>query len=1034
MPRSNSSSDSAWRDLQALLTEELDRLPEKYRAPFLLCCLGGKSKTEAATELGWNEGTVSSRLARARERLRDRLSRRGVELSAVLGAVALTRHATAVVPLPLMNATIQAGLEYSAGKIAGSISAEVVVLAKGAIRTMVMSKVKTMTALLLVAGVAAGGVAALAQRETATQPTPQLQTESPKRKDRPGERPGAVAQNQTRLDRYGDPLPAGALARMGTVRLRHNHHSLLPTAFSSDGKLLASGGNEEIRIWDVATGKLLLEIRDGKRTLEYCALLFLPNGNRLIGAGRDSVCIWDSLTGKRLQEFPAASSNDGAVFVWELSTGKRTAELRQGHNDRVYSIAFTADGVGLVTMSQNNRVCHWDLAKASLRKAVDLPFPPNWCHALSPDGQTLVVTPRKGLASQGTTSLWDSTTCKERVKLQGELATDGYGLAFSPDGKNLIINAVGPSKVHEETTLGVWDVKTGELIRRLRLPTVHVNSLAFTPDGRTLLTTGYEPLVRLWDITTGKPVLQWAAHTHGAMSLAFTPDGRGLISGGLDGTVRLWEVSSGRQLRELVGHRWRCDVVAATGDGKAILSGGIDGCLRVQDRDGKQFHRILQDGPPEKLTNWIHTVLALGISSNSKTAVTWSRNLNGDPPVYHVWDLATGKALITRPDTSSGGSIPQISSDGKLVMEPVFEPAPDAAPAAAAGGGAGGAGYSGPSIGSVRLREVATGREVCTFRQPDGFAGLQEFAPDGRTVLTVTCRPEQVGDSWRYDETLHFWELAIRKERLTIPCPSSGYQIQRVAYAPNGRTVATARINGAIQLWDLSTGKELPQRLASNTEMNCLTFSPDSQLLASGHRDGTILIWDAAPSHSGVSGPHTPMWHSKSKPSQLDQWWDDLAGEDARRAFVAVSSLAAEPQSTVGLLRDRLRPATELQPEKLRGLIAELDSRQFSEREAAKKQLAAFGEQAGPVLRAALQNHLSAEQRRSIEQLLDTLYVVSSPKVARHVRAIEILERIGTPEAREVLEKLARGAADARPTQEAKASLERLAKRADAKP
>jgi hypothetical protein len=255
-----------------------------------------------------------------------------------------------------------------------------------------------------------------------------------------------------------------------------------------------------------------------------------------------------------------------------------------------------------------------------------------------------------------------------------------------------------------------------------------------------------------------------------------------------------------------------------------------------------------------------------------------------------------------------------------------------------------------------------------------------------------------------------------------------------VTYAPNGRTVATARINGAIQLWDLSTGKELPQRLASNTEMNCLTFSPDSQLLASGHRDGTILIWDAAPSHSGVSGPHTPVWRSKSKPSQLDQWWDDLAGEDARRAFVAVSSLAAEPQSTVGLLRDRLRPATELQPEKLRGLIAELDSRQFSEREAAKKQLAAFGEQAGPVLRAALQNHLSAEQRRSIEQLLDILYVVRSPKVARHVRAIEILERIGTPEAREVLEKLACGAADARPTQEAKASLERLAKRADAKP
>jgi WD40 repeat protein len=962
MPRSDSSSDSAWRDLQALLTKEVDRLPEKYRAPFLLCCLGGKSKTEAATELGWNEGTVSSRLARARERLRDRLSRRGVELSAVLGAVALTRHATAVVPLPLMNATIQAGLEYAAGKIAGSISAEVVVLAKGAIKAMVMSKVKTMTALLLVAGVAAGGVAALAQRETATQPTTSLQSETPKAKDQRREQPAPMAQNQTRTDQYGDALPAGALARMGTTRLRHYHHSLLPTAFSSDGKLLASGGNEEIRIWDVATGKLLFEIRDGNRTKEYCALLFLPGGSRLVGAGRESVCIWDSLTGKRLQEFPAngqaiacsrdgkflaASSNDGAVFVWELSTGKRTAELRQGHADRVYSIAFTANGVGLVTRSQGNRVCHWDLAKAELRKTVDLPFPPNWRSVLSPDGQTLVVTPNpinpNGVPPEGPTSLWDTTTGKERLKLQGAVARTGFGMAFSTDGKTLARNATSPYHLHEETTIGLWNIRTGELLKRVRIPTVHVNSLAFAPDGHTLLTTGgHEPVIHLWDTATGKPALQWAAHTAEAQSVAFTPDGRHLVSAGLDGTVRLWEVSSGRQLRELAGHRWRSDVVAVTWDGKIILSGGLDGCLRLQDQDGKEFRRILLNGPPEGLKNAIHTVLAVAVRPDSKTAVTWSRNLAQGPPVYHLWDLATGNALMTRPDTSAGGSIPQFSPDGKFVMEQIYEPAPDAAPAAGAGGGAGGApGYGGASKGSVRLCEVATGREVFTLRQPEGFSGVQEFAPDGRTVVTVTYKHEQTGDTWlRCDSTLHLWELATSKERLTIPCGSSDYQIQKVAYAPDGRTVATARINGTIQLWDLTSGKELPRGGTSNVDVNCLAFSPDSRLLASAHRDGTILIWDAAPSHSGVSGPHTPVSHSKSKPSQLEQWRDDLAGEDARRAFVAVSSLAAEPQSTVGLLRDRLRPATELEPEKLRALIADLDNRQFPVRESAKKQLA----------------------------------------------------------------------------------------------
>jgi WD40 repeat protein len=775
--------------------------------------------------------------------------------------------------------------------------------------------------------------------------------------------------------------------------------------------------------------------------------LFAPDGHRLAGACRDSVCIWDTATGRRLHEFPAkgqsiacskdgkllaASLEDGSVGIWNTVTGKRTAELRRGHADRVYSAAFTPDDTGLVTLSGENRVCHWDLAEGKLRKVIDLPIPSNSCTALSPDGQTLAVTPNpinpNGVPPEGPTSLWDTTTGKERLKLQGALARTGFGMAFSADGKTLATNTIGPYRLHEETTIGFWDAKTGELLRRLRLPTVNVRSLLLSPDGRTLLTSGSEPLVRLWDITTGKPVLHWPAHTSGAMSLAFTPNGRELVSGGLDGTVRLWEVSSGRQVRELAGHRWRCDVVAVTGDGKAILSGGIDGCLMVQDRDGKQLGRILQDGPPEKLTNWIHTVLALGISPDSNTAVTWSRNLNRGPPVYHVWDLSTGKALMTRDDTSAGGSIPQFSSDGKLVMEPVYEPAPGAAPAAGAGGGAGGAAYSGgPSIGSVRLREVATGREVFTFRQPDGFAGVQEFAPDGRTVLTVTSRQESMGDSPRYDVTLHFWELATMKERLTIPCGSSSEWIQRVAYAPDSRTVATARINGVIQLWDLLTGKGLSPRFASGVEVNCLAFSPDSQRLASGHRDGTILIWNATPAGEKAK-------HSESRPAQLDQWWADLASEDARRAFVAVNRLAAEPQATVGLLRDRLRPATELQPEKLRGLIAELDSRQFPQREAAKKQLADFGQQAGPVLRAALQNKLSAEQRRSIEQLLGSFSVERSPEALRHIRAIEILERIGTPGAQEVLERLAQGSAEARLTQEAKASLERLAKRADAKP
>jgi hypothetical protein len=203
--------------------------------------------------------------------------------------------------------------------------------------------------------------------------------------------------------------------------------------------------------------------------------------------------------------------------------------------------------------------------------------------------------------------------------------------------------------------------------------------------------------------------------------------------------------------------------------------------------------------------------------------------------------------------------------------------------------------------------------------------------------------------------------------------------------------------------------------------VQAVAFSADGRTLASGSTDTTVLLWDT------TGGAGAAQSSGKLSAEELKTLWADLGRDNAKVAYAAVGELVAVPGQAVPALRDRLRPVKAADPEQVAKWLADLDGDAFETRERAARELEKLGDAAEPPLRKALEGKPSAQVRRAVEQLLADLE--GRPERLRTVRALEVLEYIGTPEAARLLQELADGSPEAWLTREAKASLERLKRR-----
>ncbi len=329
-------------------------------------------------------------------------------------------------------------------------------------------------------------------------------------------------------------------------------------------------------------------------------------------------------------------------------------------------------------------------------------------------------------------------------------------VAFSPDGRNILSGSL-------DKTLKLWDVVTGKLVRTFVTGDL-VHAVAFSPDGYTVLSPGLNNSFELWDVTTGKLIRTFKGHSSDVTSVAFSPDGRFVLSGSRDNTLRLWDAATGKPIHTFLGHMYSVNSVAFSPDGRFVLSSSLDNTIRL-------------------------------------------------------WDAATGKELRIfqgrhlRDVTQSVKSV-AFSPDGRAVL-------------------------SGSGDNTLNLWDVATGKPIHTFLGHMHSVDAVAFSPDGRTAL-----------SGSHDGTLKLWDVTVRNLVRTMEAHSNSRNdfVSSVAFSANGRTVVSGSGDGTVKLWDVATGKLLRIIEGNSDHVLSVAFSPDGRALLSGDLGGNIKLWDTSSS------------------------------------------------------------------------------------------------------------------------------------------------------------------------------------------